>query len=90
MNMQIKLTGYAEQIMQGAVKYGLAKTKTDALMLGLVTLDNKYKILERMEDEEDIREAERINEEIRTGKQKLYSSEEFSKITGLKLDRKKK
>ncbi len=90
MNMQLKLTGFAEQIMQGAVKYGLAKTKTDAILLGLVALDHKYKILEKMEDDEDIRESDRILEEIRTGKQKLHTQEEFEKITGLKIGEKKR
>ncbi len=90
MNMHLKMTGFAEQIMQGAVKYGLAKTKTDALMLGLVALDHKYKILERMEDEEDVRESDRIMEEVRTGKQKLYSLEQFEKMTGLKIGKRKK
>ena len=86
MNMTIKLSGLSEKIMEGAVKAGLAKTKTDAIMLGLVALDYKYSLLEQMEDAEDAREAERVSKEIKIGKQRLHSKKEFEKNTGLKLD----
>ena len=85
-NMNVKLTGVAEQIVESAVRCGIAKTKTDVLMIGLLELNNKYDLLERMEDEEDLREAKRILSEIRSGKQKLYSQKEFEKKIGLKLD----
>ncbi|MBI5036031.1 hypothetical protein HZC09_01680 [Candidatus Micrarchaeota archaeon] len=48
-----------------------------------------YKKLEQMEDEEDIRECNRIMKEIKEGKQKLYTQEEFEKMTGTKLEKKK-
>lgn len=75
--MNLKLTGIAEQIMDGAVKAGLAKTKTDALMMGLIELDHHYKLLERLEDEQDVSDARRILREVKEGKQKLYSQKEF-------------
>ncbi len=90
MNMQVKMAGLPEQIMDGAIRFGLAKTKTDALMLGLVELDHKYKILERMEEEEDVLETDRIKSEIKSGKQKLYTLEEFEKMAGMKIGNKKK
>lgn len=90
MNMHVKLTGYAEEIMQGAIEFGLAKTKTDALLLGLVTLDHKYKILERMEEQEDVRESDRVWAEIKAGKQKTHSLEEFEKLTGAKIRQEKR
>ncbi|MEK6953392.1 MAG: hypothetical protein AABX01_00155 [Candidatus Micrarchaeota archaeon] len=37
------------------------------------------------EEFEDLREAKRILSEIKSGKQKLYSKEEFEKIIGSKL-----
>jgi hypothetical protein len=84
MNMNVKLGGVPEKIMDGAILAGLAKTKTSAIILGLMELDNKYKLLERMEDEEDAREARRIMAEVRSGKQKLLSQKEFEKKAGLK------
>lgn len=85
MNMNIKLAGIPEQIMDGAIKAGLAKTKTDVLMLGLMELDHKYKLLEQMEDEEDLRDARRIMAEIKSGKRKVISAREFERRTGLHL-----
>jgi len=84
MNMNVKLTGIPEQIIKGAIKAGLAKTKTDALTLGLIELENKYRLLERLEDEEDVRDAKRILSEVAEGKQKLYSAKEFEARTGVK------
>lgn len=85
MNMNLKFTGIAEQIMEGAVKAGLAKTKTDALMMGLLELDHHYRLLERLEDEQDARDVDRIMREVKEGKQKLYTQEEFEKKTGIRL-----
>ncbi len=83
--MNVKLSGIAEQIVESAVRSGIAKTKTDVLMIGLLELNNKYDLLERIENKEDLREAKRVLSEIRSGKQKLYSKKEFEKQTGLKL-----
>ncbi len=85
MNMNIRLSGIAENIVVGAVKSGLAKTKTDAILMGLIELDNRYDLLERMEDEEDVREAKRILAEIKSGKQKVLSMKEFERRTGMRL-----
>jgi len=87
MNMNVKLTGIPEQIMQGAIKAGLAKTKTDALTLGLLELEHKYKLLEQLEDEEDVRDAKRILADIKSGKEKTYTLKEFEKLTGVKIKR---
>jgi hypothetical protein len=51
---------------------------------GLLELNNKYQLLEQLEDEEDVRESTRILREIREGKQRLLSLKEFEKETGLK------
>ncbi len=85
LNMNLRLTGVAEQIMVGAVRAGLAKTKTDAILLGLVELDHRYHLLERLEELEDVGESDRILREVREGKQKIYSKNEFEKQTGAKL-----
>ena len=45
----------------------------------------RNELLERLEDEQDAREAERVLKEIKQGKQKLYSRKEFEKLTGVKL-----
>ncbi|MFH0836403.1 MAG: hypothetical protein V1834_04555 [Candidatus Micrarchaeota archaeon] len=82
--MNVKLVGIPEQIMEGAIKAGIAKTKTDALLLGLFELDHRYNLLELLEDEQDVKEAKAALARIRAGKEKLYSLEEFEKATGMK------
>jgi len=84
-NMNIRLDGIPENIVLGAIKSGLAKTKTDAILMGLMELDNRYSLLERLEDEEDVREARRILAEIKSGKQKVLSKKEFERRTGMRL-----
>jgi len=85
MNMNVKLLGIPEQIMACAIKSGLAKTKTDALRLGLLELENKYNLLERYEDEQDVVDAKKILADMKSGKEKVYSLKEFEKETGLKI-----
>lgn len=85
MNMNVKFVGIPDQIMSCAIRAGIAKTNTDVLMLGLFELDNKYKLLERFEDEQDAKEADKIMAEIKSGKRKVYSEKEFEKRTGLKV-----
>ena len=85
MNMNVKLTGMMEKIMTTAVQEGLAKTKTDAIMLGLLELDHRYKLLEKLEDEEDVRESDGILGEIKQGKQKTYNAKEFKEKTGIEI-----
>jgi hypothetical protein len=86
-NMNIRLVGIPEQIIASAMKLGIAKTKTDAIMLGLLALGDKYSLLERLEDEEDVREAKRILADVKSGKEKYIGAKEFEKRTGLKIMR---
>ena len=85
MNMNVKIVGVPEQIIDNAIKAGIAKTKTAVLMLGVLELANKYDLLEKWEDEKDAEEAQRVWERIRAGKEKLVSLEEFEKRTGIRL-----
>jgi hypothetical protein len=85
MNMNVQLTGIADHIAESAVKKGLAKTKTDALVLGLVELDHRYKLTEYAEDQEDMADVRRILRDIQSGKEKLLTAKEFEKRTGVKI-----
>jgi len=85
MNMNITFVGIPERIIAGAIHTGLAKTKTDAIRLGLIELDHRYKLLEQLEDEEDIADSKRIEAEVKSGKQRTYSATEFEKKTGMKI-----
>ena len=77
MNIQVKFTGTMEQIIDAAIDEGLAKTKTEALRLGLIELNNKYALLSRgAEDELALRKMRQIDEELKKGKRKLLSEKE--------------
>lgn len=79
MNVNIKFQGMAEKIVEEAIRQGYASTKTEALRLGVLELNNHYKLLEKLEDEEDIRRADEIVERIESGKEKLHSEKEIWK-----------
>ncbi len=72
MNVNIRFEGALERILDEAIRKGYASTKTEALRLGVLELNNRYRLLERMEDEADLREAERVMDEVRSGKQKMH------------------
>ena len=67
----IKFTGIIEQILEEAVEEGLAKTKTEALRLAVLELNNRYDLL-RMDDLA-VKKMQRIDREISKGKRKLLT-----------------
>ena len=46
MHVTVKFRGVIEDILENAVERGIAKTKTEALRLGVLELANKYNLLE--------------------------------------------
>ncbi|OIO24465.1 hypothetical protein AUJ14_06280 [Candidatus Micrarchaeota archaeon CG1_02_55_22] len=77
--MNVRFTGAVEQILDEAVKRGYAATKTDALRLGVLELNNRYKLLEAAEDYEDILRADEIMGRVAAGKEKLLSEADLMK-----------
>ncbi len=53
MNVNVKFTGIVDEIIQDAIRQGLAKTKTEVLRLGLFELKNKYHLGEGEPTEEE-------------------------------------
>ncbi len=85
MHATMKFEGIIDEILEKAVKSGLAKTKAEALRLGVLELNSKYHLIrntEALEDLEDLAEAKRISKLIKEGKMKLYTEEEFRKRRG--------
>jgi len=52
MHATIKLTGILDKILTEAVDEGIAKTKTEALRLAVLELNNRYDLLGRMREDE--------------------------------------
>ena len=74
MNITMRFEGYVEQIIDEAVRKGIVKTKAEALRLGVLQLNEKYRLVSQnlSEDEEDLNLAIRIDERIKAGKEKIY------------------
>ncbi len=79
MNVNVRFSGIVERILDLAVKKGLASTKTDALRLGVFELNNRYKLLQELEDAEDAARADAVMERVSAGKEKLYSEAQILK-----------
>lgn len=46
MNVNVRFEGITDQIIEDAIRKGLAKTRTEVLRMGLFELKNKYHLLE--------------------------------------------
>ncbi len=46
MKTTIEITGFLESVLSRAVEVGLARSKTDALRIGIMELNHEYKLVE--------------------------------------------
>ena len=78
MHATMKFEGLMDQILSEAVRQGLAKTKAEALRLGVVELNNKYELIQsRREEEEDLEYIRKARKDIASGKLKLHTEKEL-------------
>ncbi len=74
MNISMHFEGFMEEIIERLLEQGIAKTKAEALRLGLLELNDKYQLVGiDKELKADILEINRIDRDIKTGKEKVYS-----------------
>lgn len=77
--------GYIAKIIKEALRRGLVKTKAEALRLGLLELNDKYRLVPRKlskaeEERLEARLAEKIMQRVREGKEKLHGEKELWKV----------
>jgi Arc/MetJ-type ribon-helix-helix transcriptional regulator len=88
MHMTVNFRGYLEEIVDEAIARGIVQTKTEALRAGLLELADKYGLGNRQSEEDDekevLAEVARIEKEIKAGRVKTYTKEEFEKRVGLR------
>lgn len=81
MHMTVKLAGMMDDILSQAVKRGLAKTKVEALRLGVIELNNRYGLVrsvrEEAEDREDAEFIAKADRRIASGKLKVLTEKEL-------------
>lgn len=82
MNVNIRITGLLDEILEEAVREGLAKTKSEALRLGVLELNRRYRLLEHEEMAEDIKAIDAAKAAIKSGKVELVGKKEFYKEMG--------
>lgn len=67
-----------DKILDAAIKKGLVKTKSEALRLGVLELNNKYDLLRAAkEDEEDLEYIKLTDKKLKSGKMKLCTEKEL-------------
>ncbi len=84
MNISMHFEGYTEKIIEEALRQGIAKTKAEALRLGLLELNDKYGLvatdLEQRELEQDIAEFDRMEKRIAAKKTRLHKAKSIDEI----------
>ncbi len=87
MDTLVKMQGMPEIVLTTLLKKGYYKTKTEAIRAGVLSLGEKYKVLEELHEQELNLVALKIKHEEQKMKQKnkkLLSEEEVKKKYGLK------
>ncbi len=79
MKTTIEVTGFPELVLERAVELGIARSKTDALRIGILELNDKFKLVQNVEDELVAKKVQKIEEEIASGKRKTESLEQVFK-----------
>jgi len=73
MNINLKLSGVPEQIVDSMIAEGYATSKTEAIRLAILSFRNRTE----MENELVVRKMKQIDDDIKTGKEKTYHIKEL-------------
>jgi len=84
MNISMRFDGYVEKIINEAQARGIVKTKAEALRLGILELNDKYCLVANEERAlaADLRELERLERDISTGKEKVHKAKSIKDALG--------
>ena len=76
MRTTLAFEGATEVILEKAVKLGLARSKTDALRLGVLALNREYNLVKDLEEELVARKLESEEKEMKRKGERYLSEEE--------------
>jgi len=76
MNINLKLSGVAEAVIQEMIESGYATSKTEAIRMALVSFKNKFLDKSELETELVIRKIQSRDKEISEGNGKWVGREE--------------
>lgn len=76
MKTTIHVEGFLDLVLQRAVDFGIARSKTDALRIGVLELNKQYRLVENPEAELVIEKMERMEAENKALGRKPLSEED--------------
>ncbi len=76
MKTTIEIEGYPEFVLERAVALGIARSKTDAIRLGVLALDQQYHLVEHADDMLAIRKMQEMEEDDRKKGRKLLTEDD--------------
>ncbi|MFH1285143.1 MAG: hypothetical protein ABIH99_01030 [Candidatus Micrarchaeota archaeon] len=82
----VRLDGSVEEILKRLMEAGFFKTKSEAIRAGILELGKEFQIVKTREeflDELAVEKMQRIDEEIKSGKRKVYTEAEIKRKYGL-------
>ncbi|MCC7552259.1 hypothetical protein KO317_01170 [Candidatus Micrarchaeota archaeon] len=84
MHITVNFEGYIEDIIENAIQKGLAKTKTEALRLGVLELNDRYGLLKNDTELSMLKKKlETIDNQINTGRLRDETEEDAKKYPEL-------
>jgi hypothetical protein len=91
MRTTIEIKGFPELILEKAVSTGIARSKTDALKVGILIMNDKYRLVDNVKEIDDpklIAAFKRKEKDMKANKQKYITHEEVMKKYGHLLKKK--
>lgn len=91
MRTTIEIKGLPELILEKAVSTGIARSKTDALKIGILIMNDKYQLVDNIKEINDpklIAAFKRKEKEMKANNQKYITHEEVMKKHGYLLKNK--
>ncbi len=82
----VHLSGSVEETLKRLVEAGFFKTKAEAVRAGILELGKEYQVVktrEELMDELAVAKMQKIDEEIKSGKRRVYTEAEIRKKYGL-------
>ncbi len=84
MNISMNFEGYVARIIDEALRQGIAKTKAEALRLGLLELNEKYALvatnIEEIDLQRDLKEFRRMERGIASGEIRLRKAKSVDDV----------
>lgn len=83
----IRLEAPQEMVVEKLTKTGIYKTRSEVIRAGVMELGRQYKVFKNFKEIEDqlaVRKMQKISEEIKRGKRKVWSEAEVKKKYGSK------